>query len=32
MFEHNPQVIVDAVRKNGNMIYSDYSAKKKVLA
>lgn len=27
MFENSPQVIVDAIRKNGNKIYSDYSAK-----
>jgi hypothetical protein len=32
MFEHTPQVIVDAVRKNGNKIYSDYSKKEKVLS
>ena len=27
MFEDSPQVIVDAIRKNGNKLYSDYSAK-----
>lgn len=32
MFEHTPQVIVDAIRKNGNMIHSDYSAKRKVIS
>jgi hypothetical protein len=32
MFEHTPQTIVDAIRKNGNKIYSDYTAKEKVIS
>lgn len=32
MFEHTPQTIVNAIRKNGNKIYSDYSPKKGVIA
>lgn len=32
MFDNTPQVIVDAVRKNGNKIYSDYSKKEKVIS
>jgi hypothetical protein len=32
MFEYSPQTIVDAIRKNGNMIHSDYTAKKKVIS
>jgi hypothetical protein len=31
MFEHTPQTIVNAIRKNGNKIYSDYSPKKGVI-
>jgi hypothetical protein len=31
MFEDSPQVIVDAIRKNGNKIYSDYSAREPVI-
>jgi hypothetical protein len=32
MFDNSPQVIVDAVRENGNKIYSDYTKKEKVIA
>lgn len=32
MFEHSPQVIVDAVRKNGNKIYSNYSSKQPAIS
>ena len=32
MFETDPQVIVESIRENGNKIYSDYSAKKKVIS
>ncbi len=32
MFEHTPQTIVDAIRKNGNKIYSDYNSKQKVIS
>jgi hypothetical protein len=32
MFEYSPQTIVDAIRKNGNKIYSDYSKKVKVIS
>lgn len=32
MFEYSPQTIVDAIRKNGNKIYSDYSKKEKVIS
>jgi hypothetical protein len=32
MFEHTPQVIVNAIRKNGNKLYSDYSKKEKVIS
>lgn len=32
MFEHTPQTIVNAIRKNGNKIYSDYTAKEKVIS
>ena len=32
MFDNDPQVIVESIRENGNKIYSDYSAKKKVIS
>jgi hypothetical protein len=32
MFEHTPQTIVNAIRKNGNKIYSDYTAKERVIS
>ena len=33
MFEHTPQMIVDAIRKNGHKIHSDYNPNhKKVIA
>lgn len=32
LFKHTPQVIVDAIRKNGHMIHSDYTAKQKVIS
>jgi len=32
MFDNDPQVIVEAIRKNGNKIYSDYSKKAKVIS
>ena len=32
MFEYSPQTIVDAIRKNGNKIYSNYSKKEKVIS
>lgn len=32
MFKNTPQVIVDAIRKNGNKIYSDYSGQKQVIS
>lgn len=32
MFDNSPQTIVDAIRKNGNKLYSDYTAKQKVIS
>ena len=32
MFDNTPQTIVNAIRKNGNKIYSDYTAKEKVIS
>lgn len=32
MFDNSPQTIVNAIRKNGNKIYSDYTAKEKVIS
>lgn len=32
MFDNSPQIIVNAIRKNGNKIYSDYTAKEKVIS
>lgn len=32
MFDNDPQVIVESIRENGNMIYSDYSKKAKVIS
>lgn len=32
MFEYSPQTIVEAIRKSGNKIYSDYSKKEKVIS
>lgn len=32
MFDNDPQIIVESIRENGNKIYSDYSAKKKVIS
>jgi hypothetical protein len=32
MFDNDTQVIVEAIRKNGNKIYSDYSKKTKVIS
>jgi hypothetical protein len=31
MFEDSPQVIVDAIRKNGNKLFSDYNARETVI-
>jgi hypothetical protein len=32
MFDNDPQIIVNAIRENGNKIYSDYSQKKRTIA
>lgn len=32
LFKHSPQTIVDAIRKNGDKIYSDYTKKEKVIS
>lgn len=32
VFEDDPQTIVDLIRKQGNMIFSDYTTKKKVIS
>lgn len=32
MFDNDPQIIVESIRENGNMIYSDYSKKAKVIS
>ena len=32
MFEDDPQVIVNAIREQGNMIYSDYTPRQKVIS
>jgi hypothetical protein len=32
MFKHSPQVIVDAIRRNGHKIHSDYNPSPKVIA
>lgn len=32
LFDNDPQVIVNAIRKDGNKIFSDYSAKQKVIS
>lgn len=32
MFDNSPQTIVNAIRKNGNKLYSDYTAKQKVIS
>jgi hypothetical protein len=32
MFKHSPQVIVNAIRKNGHKIHSDYHPSQKVIA
>lgn len=32
MFRHSPQTIVDAIRAQGNKIYSDYSKKERVIS
>lgn len=32
LFESDPQTIVNSIREQGNMIFSDYTAKKKVIS
>jgi len=32
MFDNSPQIIVDAIRKNGNKLYSDYTPRQKVIS
>lgn len=32
MFDNTPQIIVDAIRKNGNKLYSDYSPRQRAIS
>lgn len=32
MFDNDPQIIVNAIRENGNKLYSDYSKKAKAIS
>lgn len=32
MFDNTPQIIVDAIRKNGNKLYSDYNPRQRAIS